>query len=66
MPSKKDQRAAARARAAAVPAWPRPDTGPATPDAQASGPGSGQDTGPPAEVIPLPIFDPFAEAGKRW
>jgi putative transposase len=66
MPSKKDQRAAARARAAAVPGWPRPDTGPAAPDAQAGGPGSGQDTGPPAEVIPLPIFDPFAEAGKRW
>ena len=66
MPSKKDQRAAARARAAAVPAWPRPDTGPATPDAEASGPGSAEAAGPPAGVIPLPIFDPFAEAGKRW
>ncbi len=63
-PSKKDQRAAARARATAEPAWPRPDTQPAEPGEQASGPGD--DDRPAAKVIPLGIFDPFEEAGKPW
>lgn len=61
-PSKKDQRAAARARAASGPAWPRPDE-PGDPAAAAEENDRG---GPVAEVIPLPIFDPFAEADKRW
>jgi hypothetical protein len=62
-PSKKDRRAAARARAASVPAWPRQDAPAAEPD---GADGSDADTGPAAGVIPLPIFDPFAEADKRW
>ena len=57
---RQDQRAAARARApAAEPAWPRPDTQPAEPGEQASGPGAGKTmTARPAKVIPLGIFDP--------
>jgi putative transposase len=69
-PSKKEQRAAARARATAGPAWPRPDLVPAEPAAGGSVPeeedGSDDGAGPVADVIPLPIFDPFAEADKRW
>ncbi len=65
-PPKKDRRAAARARAAAVPAWPRPDAQPAGPDEQNSGPDCGGGTRPAAKVIPLGIFDPFEEAGKPW
>lgn len=61
-PSKKDQRAAARARAASVPAWPRPDG----PEDTAIAADENDGTGPVAEIIPLPIFDPFAEADKRW
>jgi hypothetical protein len=29
-------------------------------------PDDSQDEGPGAKVIPMPIFDPFAEADKRW
>jgi transposase InsO family protein len=65
-PSKKDQRAAARARATAAPAWPRPDAPLAEPEAEATAADEEDGTGPVAEVIPLPIFDPFAEADKRW
>jgi transposase InsO family protein len=61
-PAKKDQRAAARARAARGPSWPRPDEPGDTPAVAGDNDGSG----PAAEVIPLPIFDPFAEADKRW
>jgi putative transposase len=64
-PSKKDQRAAARARVTARPAWPRPDTQPTAPDAEASGSGNG-DNAAAAKVIPLGIFDPFEEAGRPW
>ena len=60
MPSKKDQRAAARARAAAVPGWPRPDTG-LRPGRAGRRPWQRTGHRTPAEVIPLPIFDPFAE-----
>jgi hypothetical protein len=28
--------------------------------------GDGQGEAPIAKVMPMPIFDPFAEAGKRW
>ena len=62
MPSKKDRRAAARARVTAVPAWPRPDTQPDEPEEETSG----DDAGLAAKVIPLGIFDPFEEAGKPW
>jgi putative transposase len=61
--SKKDQRVAARARATAGPAWPRPDIQPAEQAGQSeAGTGDGQ----AAKVIPLGIFDPFEEAGKPW
>lgn len=65
-PSKKDQRTAARARATAEPAWPRPDTQPAESDEQTGAPETGGDDRPAAKVIPLGIFDPFEEAGKPW
>jgi transposase InsO family protein len=64
--SKKDRRAAARARATAGPAGPRPKAQPAGPDEEASRPDSGSDARPAAKVIPLGIFDPFEEAGKPW
>jgi len=62
MPSRKDRRAAARARATAAPAWPRPDTQPAEPEEETSR----GDAGLAAKVIPLGIFDPFEEARKPW
>ncbi|HEY5987472.1 MAG TPA: hypothetical protein VIV12_14025 [Streptosporangiaceae bacterium] len=62
MPSKKDRRAAGRARATAVPAWPRPDAQLDEPEEETSG----GDAGLAAKVIPLGIFDPFEEAGKSW
>jgi hypothetical protein len=61
--SKRDRRVAARTRAAAPPGGKQdqPESGvPALPDAAA-----GQDA-PLAKVIPMPVFDPFAEADKRW
>ena len=65
-PAKKDLRAAARARAAAALAWPRPDAGPAG-SAQQTGPDADEeDACPAAKVIPLGIFDPFEEAGRPW
>jgi transposase InsO family protein len=58
--SKRDRRVAARTKAAA-PREPRPaPPGPGLPD------GEPEESGPLAEVIPMPIFDPFAEADKRW
>jgi putative transposase len=65
-PPARDRRAAARARAAPAARWPRPGEQPATPP-PSDGDGDG-DAGPgePAEIVPLPIFDPFAEADKRW
>jgi putative transposase len=61
-PSKKDRRAAARARATAAPAWPRPGAQLDEPEDETSG----GDAGLGAKVIPLGIFDPFEEAGKPW
>jgi len=68
--SKRDRRVAARTRAAPPHARPgEPAAGePGQPDpAAAAEPGSdaGQDA-PLAKVIPLGIFDPFAEAERRW
>jgi hypothetical protein len=43
--------------------------GPAQQDRAADAPEPGSDAGqdaPLAKVIPLGIFDPFAEADKRW
>jgi putative transposase len=65
--SKKDRRAAGRARATAAPAWPRPDPPPASADGRyGAEQGAGEDHQPPAKVIPLGIFDPFEEAGRPW
>ena len=71
--SKRDRRVAARTRAASPPGGkqdqPEPG-GPAQPDraADAAEPVTGQaeENAPLAKVIPLGIFDPFAEADKRW
>ena len=62
--TRRDRRAAARTRAAQplpVPgAGPRPEHGaPLTDDLH-------DEDGPVAEVIPMPIFDPFTEADKPW
>jgi hypothetical protein len=64
--SKRDRRVAARTRAAAPPGGKQdqPESGGlAQPDAAAGQ--AGQDA-PLAKVIPMPIFDPFAEADKPW
>jgi putative transposase len=63
--SKRDRRVAARTKAAApedpqpVPAGPEPPS----PEAAAE---QAADSEPLAKVIPMPIFDPFAEADKPW
>jgi putative transposase len=60
--SKRDRRVAARTRAAAPkepqPAPPEPGSPSAAEQAEAGE--------PLAKVIPMPIFDPFAEADKPW
>ena len=62
--SKRDRRVAARTKAtapAAAPQEPVPDEpGPPSPDKD------GNRDEPLAKVIPMPAFDPFAEADKRW
>ena len=58
--SKRDRRVAARTKAAAPREPSRPETGP-----PAKGPQARQGE-PLAKVIPMPIFDPFAEADKPW
>jgi transposase InsO family protein len=65
--SKRDRRVAARTRAASAPSGKQDQPasgGPAQPDA-ATGQTQEEDA-PLAKVIPMPIFDPFAEADKRW
>ena len=63
--SKRDRRVAARTKAAAPknaqPA--QPETGHTQPHAAAR---QAEDSEPLAKVIPMPIFDPFAEADKPW
>jgi hypothetical protein len=64
--SKRDRRVAARTRAASPPGGKQdqPESGvPAQPHAAA---GQADEDGPLAKVIPMPVFDPFAEADKRW
>ncbi len=63
--SKRDRRVAARTKAAAPrePEPAPPETGPPQPDAAAEQAEEGE---PLAKVIPMPIFDPFAEADKPW
>jgi hypothetical protein len=64
--SKRDRRVAARTRAASPPGGTQaqPESpGPAEPDTAAA---QAEEDAPLAKVIPMPIFDPFAEADKRW
>lgn len=58
--SKRDRRVAARTRTTS-PAAPVRAPAPAADDTELA-----DDDGPMAKVIPLGIFDPFAEAEKRW
>ncbi len=60
--SRRDQRVAARTKAS-LPARIQPGPAPAVGE-----PGQDDDSGQEniATVIPMPIFDPFAEADKRW
>jgi len=64
--SKRDRRVAARTRAVSGPDGDQqqPESGsPTQPDTAA---GQAEQDAPLAKVIPMPIFDPFAEADKRW
>jgi len=63
--SRRDRRVAARTKATAAPGRqdppePAPDGPPPPPDEDGT---AGE---PRAKVIPMPAFDPFAEADKRW
>jgi hypothetical protein len=69
-PAAKDRRVAARTRATAQPAWPRPEP-PAAPSG--SGPDEAAPAGPAArpgdklaDVVPLAIFDAREEARRWW
>jgi putative transposase len=68
--SSRSRRVAGRAAATAAPQWPRPAAGPAGQETEDSaGSQAGQTAGaetPPAEVIPLPLFDARKEAEKWW
>jgi hypothetical protein len=56
--SKRDRRVAARTKAAATPGKPGPP--------EPGDPEPAEEDAPLAKVIPMPIFDPFAEADKPW
>jgi transposase InsO family protein len=62
--SKRDRRVAARTKAASPLGGKHDQPETAAPAQPAAGPADGD--APLAKVIPLPIFDPFAEADKRW
>ena len=66
-PSAKDRRVAARTRATAQPAWPRPESlaapaGRGEPSETPGGPPGDR----PADVVPLAVFDAREEAGRWW
>ncbi len=63
-PAGKGRRVAGRTRAVAEAPRPGP-LPPPEPGEETNEPGTGQER-EPAKVIPLGIFDPFAEARKRW
>jgi hypothetical protein len=64
--SKRDRRVAARTKTA-VPAGSRQDEPEPSVRAVTAPPTAGEDGDEPlAKVIPMKIFDPFAEADKRW
>lgn len=70
-PSLKDRRVAARTRAAQPARYPPAPLQPAAPQRAAGDLGAGGGDGSTgherlATVIPMPIFDPFAEADKPW
>jgi transposase InsO family protein len=66
--SPRSRRVAGRTAATAAPQWPRPADG----DEDSAGPADDQDRQPaeaetpPAQVIPLPLFDARKEAEKWW
>ncbi|MFJ9364433.1 transposase [Nocardia sp. NPDC101769] len=66
--TRRDRRVAARTKASppAIPTQPQPAAATATGEAPKPVSGSDSPAGKVAKVIPLPIFDPFAEADKRW
>lgn len=62
--SKRDQRVAARTRVVTpLPAAPGPGTAPTPADEPESGDAGGEHL---AEVIPMPLFDPFDDPDTRW
>jgi putative transposase len=74
MRSPRSRRVRGRVAATAAPQWPRPAPGPAGGDEDCAGSADGRaeqpaetETGtPPAQVIPLPLFDARKEAEKWW
>ena len=70
--SPRSRRVAGRTAATATPAWPRPageDEDPAAGGRAEQAPGQPAETGsetPPAQVIPLPLFNARKEAEKWW
>ena len=66
-PAAKDRRVAARTRATAQPAWPRPEAPSGSGDPAAiPGEPPGQPGDKLAEVVPLAVFDAREEARKWW
>jgi len=63
-PSRREQRVAARTKATAAPAWPRP--GPPAAQPVREDVHDGEDTGSLAEVVPLRVFDAREEASRWW
>ncbi len=63
--SKRDRRVAARTKAAA-PAGEQARPEPRSPEGPEPHAGDSGEDAPLAKVIPMKIFDPFAEADKRW
>ncbi len=62
--TRRDRRVAARTKAARL--VPVPGAAAGQGEDMRAAAGSPDDGGPLAEVIPMPIFDPFAEADKPW
>jgi len=65
-PSKREQRVAARTKATAAPAWPRPGPPAPQPAQQDVDTAEDADTGSRAEVVPLRVFDARQEASRWW
>jgi transposase InsO family protein len=65
-PSNRDRRVAARTRAVSRPGGQQEQPESGDPAQPATDTGRVEEDAPLAKVIPMPIFDPFAEADKRW